>query len=89
MSILTFYVWCRFGVDAMGGDMTAMSMKSDSAWKALSESVRRDLADLRALSGSTLERRIRVHVDRVRRLLSMHEAMMRAVMGDRDAENGR
>lgn len=65
-------------LDAMGGDMTAMGMKSDSAWMALRDSVQRDLADLPALGGPILERRMRAHVDRVRRLLAMHQAMMGA-----------
>jgi hypothetical protein len=63
-------------LDAMGGDMTAMGMKSDSAWMALRDSVQRDLADLPAFGGPILQRRMRAHVDRIRRLLAMHETMM-------------
>jgi hypothetical protein len=65
-------------LDAMGADMTAMGMKSDSAWTALRDSVQRDLAELPALGGPILERRMSAHVDRLRRLLAMHQAMMGA-----------
>jgi hypothetical protein len=65
-------------LDAMGGDMTAMGMKTDSAWQALSDSVRRDLADLPALGGALLEQLMHAHVARMRRLLVMHKTMMGA-----------
>ena len=64
-------------LDAMGSDMTMMGMAPDSAWTALTDSVKRDLADLPSLSGRALETRVQVHVGRVRRLLDMHAAMMR------------
>lgn len=64
-------------LDAMGGDMAMMSMRADSAWSALADSVRRDLADLPSLAGGPLRARLRVHVERVRRLLALHEGMMR------------
>jgi hypothetical protein len=65
-------------LDAMGGDMTAMGMKADSAWTALRDSVQRDLADLPALRGAPLEGRVRAHIDRLKRLLAMHGIMMGA-----------
>ena len=64
-------------LDAMGADMTAMGMKADSAWIALTDSVKRDLADLPTLSGQRLDSRLRAHVDRFRRLMAMHQQMMR------------
>ncbi len=67
-------------LDAMGADMTGMGMKPDPAWTALTDSIRRDLADLPALSGRALEARLNAHIDRMRRLMAMHDAMMRGMM---------
>lgn len=69
-------------LDAMGADMMGMGMgmKGDSAWTALTDSVRRDLAELPSLSGRALEARMKAHIDRMRRLLGMHETMMRTMM---------
>lgn len=64
-------------LDAMGSDMRMMNMQPDSAWTALADSVKRDLADLPSLSGRALETRMRAHVGRMRRLLDMHTTMMR------------
>jgi hypothetical protein len=63
-------------LDAMGADMTAMGMKPDPAWTALTDSIKRDLADLPALSGRVLDARLKAHIDRMRRLMAMHEGMM-------------
>jgi hypothetical protein len=63
-------------LDAMGSDMTMMGMRADSAWTALTDSVKRDLAELPALSGRSLDVRLKAHVGRMRRLLEMHERMM-------------
>jgi hypothetical protein len=41
-------------LDAMGSDMTTMNVRPDSAWTALTDSVKRDLADLPTLSGRAL-----------------------------------
>ena len=67
-------------LDAMGADMTTMGMKADSAWKALADSVKRDLSDLPTLSGQRLGSRVPAHVDRMRRLMTMHQGMMRHAM---------
>jgi len=67
-------------LDAMGADMTTMGMKADSAWKALADSVKRDLSDLPTLSGQRLASRVPAHVDRMRRLMTMHQGMMRHAM---------
>ena len=64
-------------MDAMGADMIAMHMAPDSAWSALSDSVRRDLADLPGLSGKALRARMEAHAERMRRLMTMHQAMMK------------
>ena len=66
-------------LDAMGADMTAMGMKPDPAWTALTDSIKRDLADLPALSGRALEQRVKAHTDRMRRLMSMHDSMMQGM----------
>jgi hypothetical protein len=57
-----------------------MSMQPDSAWTAMADSVKRDLADLASLSGPALETQIPAHVARMRRLLDMHTTMMRRMM---------
>src|SRR5712691_6106450 len=67
-------------LDAMGADMTAMGMKPDPAWTALTDSVKEDLADLPALSGRALEARLKAHIGRMRRLMAMHEGMMQGMM---------
>ena len=64
-------------MDGMGADMRSMSMAPDSAWTALSDSVRRDLADLPSLSGEGLKSRMTAHIGRMRRLMVMHEAMVK------------
>jgi len=67
-------------LDAMGADMMGMGMKGDSAWTALTDTVRRDLAELPSLSGGALKTRMNAHIDRMRRLLGMHETMMRTMI---------
>lgn len=64
-------------MDGMGADMRGMKMTPDAGWTALSDSVRQDLAELPALSGKALEARVKGHVDRMRRLMARHEAMMK------------
>lgn len=64
-------------LDAMGRDMRGMNMTPDAAWTALSDSIRRDLADLPGLSGELLRTRMEAHIARCRRLMSMHQAMMK------------
>jgi hypothetical protein len=65
-------------LDAMGSDMTMMHMKPDAAWTALTDSVKRDLAELPSLSGEPLEMHLKAHIARMRRLLDMHQRMMSA-----------
>ena len=66
-------------LDAMGADMTAMGMRPDPAWTALTDSIKRDLADLPTRSGRALDQRVRAHIQRMRRLMTVHEAMMRGM----------
>src|SRR5258705_346917 len=63
-------------LDAMGADMTAMGMTPDPAWTALTDSIKRDLADLPTVSGRALDARLKAHIGRMRRLMAMHEGMM-------------
>ena len=63
-------------LDAMGADMAAMGMRPDPAWTALTDSIKRDLADLPAVSGRALDARLKAHIDRMRRLIALHEGMM-------------
>lgn len=60
----------------VGRDMRGMNMGGNAEWTALSDSVRRDLADLPGLEGTALSERMQAHGDRVRRLLAAHESMM-------------
>jgi hypothetical protein len=64
-------------LDAMGSDMRMMGMQTDSAWAALTDSVRQDLAALPTLSGRGLDARWKAHRATVRRLIDMHMRMMR------------
>ena len=64
-------------MDAMGADMLAMRMKPDSAWGALGDSLRQDLAELPVLSGAALQTRMKAHIGRMQRMLAMHEGMMK------------
>ncbi len=66
-------------LDAMGADMTAMGMTPDRPWTALTDSVKRDLADLPAVSGRALDARLKAHIGRMRRLMAMHESMMQGM----------
>jgi hypothetical protein len=62
-------------MDMMSSD-TGMPMSGDPAWRALTDSVRADLAALPQLEGEELATRLREHAERVERLLAMQEQMM-------------
>ncbi len=64
-------------MDAMGADMRGMNMAPDAAWTALGDSVRQDLAELPGLSGGALQNRMQAHLDRMRRMMTLHEGMMK------------
>lgn len=64
-------------MDAMGADMRAMGMQPDSAWAALSDSLRLDLAEMSGLSGAQLKARMDAHAERLRRIMTRHEGMMK------------
>lgn len=64
-------------MDRMGADMRRMNMTGNAEWNALVDSVKRDLGDLPGLEGAALSARMKAHADRVRRLLAMHEDMMK------------
>lgn len=64
-------------MDAMGADMRGMGMHPDSAWIALGDSVRQDLADLSGLTGAGLQPRVQAHIARMQRMLTTHEGMMK------------
>lgn len=64
-------------MDAMGADMHGMNMQPDSVWRALSDSLRRDLTDLPDLSGELLRSRMAAHITRMRRMMLMHRGMMK------------
>jgi hypothetical protein len=63
-------------MDGMGADMRGMKMSGTPEWTALTDSVKQDLAELPDLKGQALSARMRVHAERVRRLIAMHEEMM-------------
>jgi hypothetical protein len=64
-------------MDAMGADMRGMNMQPDTSWSALSDSLRRDLAELPSLSGEPLRSRMEAHIERMRRIMTMHRGMMK------------
>jgi hypothetical protein len=64
-------------MDRMGADMRSMHMSGDAKWSALTDSVKRDLAELPNLKGKALADRMRDHADRVTRLMNMHDQMMK------------
>ena len=66
-------------MDQMGTDMRQMKMAETPEWSALSDSVKQDLAELPGLSGQQLSSRMRAHADRVRRLITSHEQMMKGM----------
>ena len=63
-------------MDGMGADMRGMKMSGSPEWNALTDSVKRDLAELTALEGQALSARMRAHGEQVRRLMEMHQKMM-------------
>jgi hypothetical protein len=64
-------------MDQMGGEMRQMKMAETPEWRALTDSVKQDLAELPGLKGKALSARMQAHADRVRRLMSAHEQMMK------------
>lgn len=66
-------------IDRMGADMRSMNMSADAKWNALVDSVKSDLADLPGLQGKELSARMKTHAERVRRLITMHEGMMKGM----------
>ena len=66
-------------MDQMGTDMRQMKMAETPEWGALSDSVKQDLAELPGLRGQQLSSRMRAHADRVRRLITSHEQMMKGM----------
>ena len=63
-------------LDAMGADMQGRSMMADSAWTALSDSLRTDLTDMPGLSGTALKTRMEGHIGRMQRIMTMNHGMM-------------
>jgi hypothetical protein len=66
-------------MDGMGSDMRGMKMSGTPTWTALTDSVKQDLAELPNLKGPELQSRMRAHTERVRRLMEMHEGMMKGM----------
>ncbi|MGH2602271.1 MAG: hypothetical protein ACRDJ9_23160 [Dehalococcoidia bacterium] len=71
----------RRALERMDQDMAAMAMPPDGAWQALRDSVRRDLAALRTLTGEAFVMRVRGNAGRLRRLIERHEEMMAPMKG--------
>jgi hypothetical protein len=61
---------------AMRGDLMHMGMHSDSAYEALADSVVKDQAELSAAPAARQPELLRLHLDRVRRLLSVYDVMV-------------
>jgi PBP1b-binding outer membrane lipoprotein LpoB len=66
-------------MDQMGGEMRQMKMSETEEWSALTDSLRRDLAELPSLKGQNLQTRMRAHGERVKRLMTAHEQMMKGM----------
>jgi hypothetical protein len=66
-------------MDRMGSDMRSMNMQAEAKWNGLVDSVKADLADLPGLQGEELSARMKAHAERVRRLIDMHEGMMKGM----------
>jgi hypothetical protein len=66
-------------MDQMGSEMRQMKMSESKEWRALTDSVKQDLAELPSLQGQALSTRMRAHADRVRRLIAAHEQMMKSM----------
>ena len=64
-------------MDQMGGQMRQMKMSETPGWSALTDSVKQDLADLPGLKGQALSTRMRAHAERMKRLMAMHQQMMK------------
>jgi hypothetical protein len=64
-------------MDQMGSEMRQMNMSPSAEWTALTDSVKADLADLPGLSGQRLSARMKAHAERVRRLVTMHQGMVK------------
>ncbi len=62
-------------MDMMSSD-TGMPMSTNPAWRALSDSLRADLAALPQLEGEELAARLQEHTKRMERLLGMQEQIM-------------
>lgn len=71
----------RRALDQMQREMERMDMAPASAWQALEDSLRRDLAALPTLSGEPFVLRMRGHAGRLRRLLEMHRRMTSPMEG--------
>ncbi len=65
-------------MDQMGSEMRQMKMSETPEWSALSDSVRQDLTELPGLKGQALTKRMQAHAERVRRLMGLHEQMMKS-----------
>ena len=66
-------------MDQMGGEMRHMKMPESKQWSALIDSVKQDLTELPGLKGQALSARMRMHAERVQRLMKAHEQMMKGM----------
>ena len=58
-------------------EMRDMNMAPDAAWSSVTDSLRTDLRTLPDLPGSELQARIPAHEARLKRLIQMHQTMMK------------
>jgi len=63
----------------MNREMTQMAMPADTAWLATVDSLRSDLIRMPGMDGEALGTMMPTHLERVSRLMAMHDAMMRAM----------
>lgn len=60
----------------MSTGMQGMSMQPDSGWVALSDSVQQDLTAMPGMTDGALQSRMQSHIGRMRRMMTMYQAMM-------------
>jgi hypothetical protein len=66
-------------ISEMNREMSAMDMRGTDAWNATVDSLREDLTRMSEMAAPELETMMDAHAERTRRLMEMHEEMMRGM----------
>jgi hypothetical protein len=62
-------------LETMERDRRQMGLGADSTWTALTDSVRQDLRELSGFTGPGRRERMRVHMERMQRLLNLYQGL--------------